>query len=104
MKPNTDFKKDFSTLDELIYMTPADVAAVIAAPSVGCVYTQLNRGELPEPLIRKNRQIRWTVGQIRTHLSSQLEAFKLAQTERLASGGTPQKRLGRARKSILLST
>ena len=104
MKPNTDFKKDFSTLDALIYMTPADVAAVIAAPSVGSVYTQLHRGELPEPLIRENRRMRWTVGQIRTHLINQVDAFKLAQAERLAAAGTPPKRLGRARKPTVMST
>lgn len=85
MQLNKDFKKDFSNLDDLIYMTPADVAAVIAAPSVGSVYTKLNRGELPEPLIRENRRMRWTVGQIRTHISDQVEAFKLAQAERLAA-------------------
>jgi hypothetical protein len=81
MKVNIKFRNEFGSLDDMVFMTPADVASVIAAPSLGSVYTQLNSGELPEPLIRKNRQIRWTVGQIRAHIKAQVEALRLAQAE-----------------------
>lgn len=97
MQANINFRNDFGKLDDMVFMTPADVANLIAAPSVGCVYTQLHRGELPEPLIRKNRQIRWTVGQMRGHLQAQLEAFKVAQEERVAATGDQPARLGRKR-------
>jgi hypothetical protein len=97
MQAHINFRNDFGKLDDMVFMTAANVASVIAAPSVGSVYTQLHRGELPEPLIRKNRQLRWTVGQMRGHLAAQLEAFKLAQAERVAATGEKPARFGRKR-------
>lgn len=100
MQATINFRHDFGKLDDLILVTPAEFAEVIAAPTVGSVYTQLQRGELPEPLIRKNRQIRWTVGQVRGHLRGLQDAFKLTQTARDETKGSKTPPLGRPRQDV----
>lgn len=99
-KVNINLRNDFGKLDELVLISPLDVASVIGAPTVGAVYTALNRGELPQPLIRGNRRIRWTVGQIREHLRELEAAFKLrqaAQKDAMGDKGAQPARRGRRR-------
>lgn len=99
MQVNINLRNDFGKLDAMVLVSPLDVASVIGAPTVGAVYTALNRGELPEPLIRGNRRIRWTVGQIRDHIHGLEVAFKARQVaEKEAAGGLPI-RMGRRRAS-----
>ena len=87
MKRENDFdaRLHFGQLDNAVLLTPAQVGQVIGASSTQAVYTSLYRGDLPEPVIRRNRQIRWTVGQIREHLQSQYQLFQARQRE-LATG------------------
>lgn len=88
--PLIDFRRDFSQLDPLVWVTPADVMNIIAAPSIQAVYMAIERGDLPEPLVRRNRQIRFSVGQLREYLKGREQAYR----ERLAieaagKGSTP---------------
>ena len=80
-----NFLQDLGKLDPLVFMTAADVASVIAAPSVQAVYAAIQRNDLPAPLIRRNRLLRWTVGQIREHLQK-LQADFQAESARQADG------------------
>ena len=99
MQVNISLRNDFGKLDAMVLISPLDVASVIGAPTVGAVYTALNRGELPEPLIRGNRRIRWTVGQIREHIHGLEEAFKARQAAKKEAAGDPPIRMGRRRAS-----
>ena len=80
------FRREFGGLDDAVLIGPAQVAAVIGSVSVGAVYTALHRGGLPVPVIHANRQIRWSVGQIRAHtkelerLCAERESARLAMT------------------------
>lgn len=87
MKRENDFdaRLHFGQLDNAVLLTPAQVGQVIGASSTQAVYTSLYRGDLPEPVIRRNRQIRWTVGQLKEHLQSQFQLFKERQSE-MATG------------------
>jgi len=100
MQVNINLRNDFGKLDPLVLVSPVDVASVIGAPTVGAVYTALNRGELPEPLIRGNRRIRWTVGQIREHLHGLENAFKARQAAQKEAEGEQPTRRGRRRSPI----
>ena len=91
---NMSLRNDFGKLDPTVLISPLDVASVIGAPTVGAVYTALARGELPELLIRGNRRIRWTVGQIRAHIRSLEVAFKARQTAKKEAGESSPVRTG----------
>lgn len=97
MQVNINLRNDFGKLDAMVLISPLDVASVIGAPTVGAVYTALNRGELPEPLIRGNRRIRWTVGQIREHIHGLEDAFKARQASKKEASGDEPTRMGRRR-------
>lgn len=97
MQVNISLRNDFGKLDPMVLVSPLDVASVIGAPTVGAVYTALNRGELPEPLIRKNRRIRWTVGQIREHIQNLEVAFLARQAAKHEATEDTPNRLGRPR-------
>lgn len=99
MQVNINLRNDFGKLDSMVLISPVDVASVIGAPTVGAVYTALNRGELPEPLIRGNRRIRWTVGQIREHIHGLEDAFKARQAAKKEASGDAPTRMGRRRAS-----
>jgi len=47
--PLIDFRREFSQLDPLVWVTPADVMSIIAAPSVQAVYMAVERGDLNRP-------------------------------------------------------
>lgn len=81
IKVNLDLRVNFSKLDAAVVLTPQDVGCVIAASTVGAVYTALYRGDLPEPVIRANRRIRWAVGQIRDHIRRLEDALKTRQSQ-----------------------
>lgn len=100
MQVNINLRNDFGKLDSLVLISPIEVAGVIGAPTVGAVYTALSRGELPEPLIRGNRRIRWTVGQIREHLHGLEDAFKARQAAQKEAAGEPPNRRGRRRSPV----
>lgn len=104
MKRENDFdaRLHFGQLDNAVLLTPAQVGQVIGASSTQAVYTSLHRGDLPEPVIRRNRQIRWTVGQLKEHLQNQLQLFKERQSELATRRGKDElahtdKKLGRPR-------
>lgn len=98
VKVNVDLRSNFSKLDAAVLLSPQDVGCVIAAPTVGAVYTALYRKELPEPVIRANRRIRWTVGQIRDHIRGLEDALKVRQKMELEGAGVqPLVKRGRPR-------
>lgn len=105
---DSGFRIEFGTLDDAVLIGPAQVAAVIGSVSLGAVYTALHRGNLPAPVIHANRQIRWSVGQIRAHtkelerLCAERTAATLAMTggQLTASSGA---RRGRPRNSNTLA-
>lgn len=79
MQVNINLQNEFGKLDKTFLITPVDLAGVIVASEIGAVYTVLNRGKLPEPLIRGNRRIRWTVDQICRHISNLEVALTVLQ-------------------------
>lgn len=97
MQVNINLRNDFGKLDAMVLLSPLDVASIIGAPSVGAVYTALSRGELPEPFIRCNRRIRWTVGQIREHIQALLIEFQARQASKEEASGDEPTRMGRRR-------
>ncbi len=99
MQVNINLRNDFGKLDPMVLVSPLDVASVIGAPTVGAVYTALNRGQLPEPLIRGNRRIRWTVGQIREHIHGLEVNFLARQAAKRETSEDPPIRKGRPRAS-----
>ena len=102
---NFDVRTQFGQLDGAILLTPIQVGQVIGASSVGAVYTSLYRGDLPEPLIRRNRQIRWSVGQLREHIRMQMDELRTRQAAQTAGGQgvttANGKRRGRPRKNAI---
>ena len=100
---NFDVRLNFGKLDDAILLTPTQVGQVISAASTQAVYTALYRGDLPQPFIRRNRQIRWSVGQIRGHLSQQMQVFQARQAANAAGEGVilayAGKKRGRPRKN-----
>ena len=86
-----NFRREFGELDDAVLIGPAQLAAVIGAVSVGAVYVSLARGALPEPLIRENRKLRWSVGQVRAHVGELAELCAARVAARLATTGIPQK-------------
>lgn len=101
---NFDVRLNFGKLDDAILLTPTQVGQVISAASTQAVYTALYRGDLPQPFIRRNRQIRWSVGQIREHLDKQMAVFKTRQAEHAEGTGLVAayagKKRGRPRKHV----
>lgn len=99
---NFDARLQFGQLDALILLTPKQVGQVIGASSTQSVYSALYRGDLPKPFIRRNRQIRWTVGQIKEHLEKQIDAFTARQAGQSVEAGAVHdnsiKKHGRPRK------
>ena len=86
-----NFRREFGELDDAVLIGPAQLAAVIGAVSVGAVYVSLARGALPEPLIRENRKLRWSVGQVRAHVGELAQLCAARVAARLATTGIPQK-------------
>ena len=99
------FRSEFGKLDDAVLIGPAQVAAVIGSVSLGAVYTALHRGDLPPPVIHANRQIRWSVGQIRAHtkelerLCAERTAARLAMTGAQSTGLSGTRR-GRPRNTF----
>lgn len=96
---DTNFRVEFGKLDDAVLISPVELAAVIGAPSVGAVYTSLARGELPEPLVRENRRLRWSVGQIRNHISSMVTVL-LERQQSAVESGLPIVRMGKRRSTV----
>lgn len=104
-KNDTDIRIQFKHFDASVLIGIDDVRQLVGAASAGAVYAAVYRGDLPQPLIKRNRQLRWSVGQIRTHLQQIEEDFKQRQSDGIAGQGpdpSPQgkKRFGRPRKEI----
>lgn len=96
------FREEFSRLDPAVYVAPIDLLGVLAAPSLQAVYLAMKRGDLPEPMIRQNRRIRWTVGQIRDHLKKVEQDFQARLLKKVLGEGKGDilgKRRGRPRKA-----
>ena len=98
---NINFREQFGKLDSSVFVTPKEVAIVIAAPSLQAIYLAIARGDLPEPMIRQNRRIRWSVGQIRDHLRQMEQSFqeRLAKSE-AGLAKVDAKRRGRPRAGV----
>jgi len=103
-----NLRQEFGKLDPLALITPTDVAFLISAPSVQSVYSAVERGALPVPIIRKNRQLRWTVGQIRDHLQEMLCKLQVDLAREVAGKGLAdhgqdvlsEQRIGRPRSAL----
>lgn len=102
-KIEKDIRIEFKNFDQAVLLGVDDVKQIIGAKSAASVYAQVYRGDLPEPLIKKNRQLRWSVGQLREHLQGLDNDFRKRQSEGAAASGdevppaTSSKRIGRAR-------
>ena len=104
-KIDTDIRIQFKHFDASVLIGIDDVRQLVGAASPGAVYAAVYRGDLPKPLIQRNRQLRWSVGQLRNHLQSVEEDFKQRQSDAAAGQGPSQspeekKRFGRPRKEI----
>ncbi len=58
------FLSNFKALDDSILISPAHWAA-LTTQSRASIYSAKQRKNLPQPVIEKNRFVRWTVGQYR---------------------------------------
>lgn len=104
-KNDTDIRIQFKHFDDCVLIGIDEVRQLVGAASTGAVYAAVYRGDLPKPLIQRNRQLRWSVGQLRNHLQSVEEDFKQRQSDAAAGHGPSQspeekKRFGRPRKEI----
>lgn len=104
-KNDTDIRIQFKHFDESVLIGIDDVRQLVGAASAGAVYAAVYRGDLPQPLIKRNRQLRWSVGQLRCHLQTLENDFKKRQNDAASGLGidpTPKekKRFGRPRKEI----
>jgi hypothetical protein len=59
----------FAKLDADLLLDPIDVAEILRTTPAGVSRMKL-AGELPLPLVQKNRITRWSVGQLREYLAS----------------------------------
>lgn len=105
-KNETDIRIQFKHFDENVLLTLDEVRQLIGAGSAGAVYAALYRGDLPDPLIRRNRQLRWSAGQMRGHFQTLENDFKKRQLDAAAGAGAgadipdEKKRFGRPRKEV----
>ena len=104
-KIDTDIRIQFKHFDDCVLINIDDVKQLIGASSTGAVYAAVYRGDLPQPLIKRNRQLRWSAGQMRCHLQTLEDDFKKRQDEAASGSGidsTPKekKKFGRPRKEI----
>lgn len=104
-KIDTDIRIQFKHFDDLVLIDIEDVRQLTGAKSTGAVYAALYRGDLPEPIIRRNRQLRWSAGQLRVHFQSLENDFKKMQLDAAAGAGAniptgEKKRFGRPRKEV----
>ncbi len=112
-KNGKDIRVEFKNFDPSVLLQVVEVAQLIGAKNAASVYAALYRGDLPEPMIRRNRQLRWSVGQVRTHLQELEQEFRKRQADatsaasganvvqRLDSLGSKEKqRHGRPRNSV----
>lgn len=90
-----DVRVEFKNFDDAVLLGVDEVRQLIGAKSAGSVYAALYRHDLPEPIIRKNRQLRWSVKQMREHLQEIEDDFKKRQIEEV--GVHRPKRAGRSR-------
>lgn len=88
-KIEKDVRIEFKNFDSSVLLGVEDVRQIIGAKNAAAVYAQVYRGDLPEPLIKKNRQLRWSVGQMRGHLQALHDDLKqrLEQAEAATGAG-----------------
>lgn len=86
------YRGNFKSLDDTVMMGYEHVSAVTGIP-LSSLYTMKSHGELPTPVIERNRLVRWTAGQIRAWINELLLVAAQRQDDLL--GSVP--RLGRPR-------
>ena len=98
-----DIRVEFRHFDDCVLLNASEVAQIIGAKNTATVYAMVYRGDLVQPLIQKNRQLRWSAGQMREHHQSLVDDFNLrraALTCSTAEAGTKvKKKFGRSRQS-----
>ena len=105
LKSNTenDIRVEFKNFDPVVLLNASEVAQIIGAKNTATVYAMVYRGQLPHPLIQKNRQLRWSVGQMREHHQSLVDDFnqrRAALTCSTQESGIEVKRIfGRPRQT-----
>jgi hypothetical protein len=104
-KDEMDIRIQFKHFDDLVLIDIEDVRQLTGAKSTGAVYAALYRGDLPEPIIRRNRQLRWSAGQLRGHFQTMENDFKKRQLDAADGAGADipteeKKRFGRPRKEV----
>jgi hypothetical protein len=104
-KNETDIRIQFKHFDDCVLINIDDVRQLIGASSTGAVYAAVYRGDLPQPLIKRNRQLRWSAGQMRCHLQTLESDFKKRESDVAAGAGADiptevKKRFGRPRKEV----
>ena len=104
-KNETDIRIQFKHFDESVLIGIEEVRQLVGANTTGAVYAAVYRGDLPAPMVQRNRQLRWSVGQIRHHLNQVEDDFRKRQIDAAAGQGQGQstegkKRFGRPRKEI----
>lgn len=87
LKTETDIRVGFKNFDPAVLLGVEDLRQIIGAKNATSVYAALYRGDLPEPIIRRNRQLRWSVGQLRCHLQGLQNDFERRQAQIEALGG-----------------
>ena len=104
-KNEMDIRIQFKHFDDCVLINIDDVKQLIGASSTGAVYAAVYRGDLPQPLIKRNRQLRWSAGQMRGHFQSLENDFQKRQLDAAAGSGADipteeKKRFGRPRKEV----
>lgn len=87
LKNENDIRIDFKNFDLSVLLGVEDVRQLIGAKNSASVYAALYRHDLPEPIIRRNRQLRWSVGQLRSHFQALEEEFKIRTLKENAASG-----------------
>lgn len=85
-----NFRRDFETFSDDALINPLELAELLSTDRA-CLYADLRKGRVAKPVIHRQRQIRWRVGDIRDWLR------KLGPAPALVREGS--KRMGRKRKS-----
>lgn len=110
LKNGKDIRVEFKNFDASVLLGVVDVAQLIGAKNAASVYAALYRKDLPEPMIRRNRQLRWSVGQMRTHLQDLEQDFRKRQADAASAasgdivaqtlGNKDKQRIGRPRNLV----
>ena len=98
MKANESHQKyrsNFKCLDNAVLVGYEHLAALTGIPKAS-LYSMKCHGELPSPVIERNRLVRWTAGQIRTWID---ELAKVAAT-RQDDAAEKSPRIGRPRAPV----